>query len=537
MKQRFIWMSSVLLVGGWLISSCQENGIDNPVYPEPVKSKSIVVLYENDVHGAIEGYAKFAGYRDAILQGDTAWVATVSCGDYLQGGVSAAISHGRYVVDVMRKVGYSAVTLGNHEFDYGGPHMVELLPNIKAPLVCANFFEYGAEQPVYAPYVIKEYGQRKVAFVGVVTPQTMSSESYAFYDKDGRQLYDLKPKQVNTFVQQAVDQARGEGADYVVLLSHLGEQDKGDGITSHSVMAATRGIDVVLDGHSHSVIEMQTVANVDGKPVPISQTGTNFNYIGKLLISSDGHITTSLVATDGMNFSNADVAFSIDSVKKEMEPLVQRKVAVSNYALTILGEDGKRLVRSGETNIGDLIADAFRSKLNADIGLMNGGGIRNGIPAGTITYGTVFDALPNDNKLIKQEASGAMIIAMLQKCTSLLPKESGSFPQVSGLRFTAHTSSHTVSDVQVLDAATGQYQPIDESRNYTISVTEYSISGGFFDTLKDAKVVENSPILLRDAVSDYLEKALNGNPGTTYEKPQGRITIAPWPLTERGFNY
>jgi len=512
-------------MGGWLISSCQEYGIDNPVYPEPVKSKSIVVLYENDVHGAIEGYAKFAGLRDAISLGDTAWVATVSCGDYLQGGVSAAISHGRYVVDVMRKVGYHAVTLGNHEFDYGGPHMVELMPKLNAPVVCANFFEYGAAQPVYAPYVIKEYGKRKVAFVGVITPETMSAESYAFFDKDGNQLYDLKRQEVNTLVQQAVDQARGEGADYVVLLSHLGEQDKGDGVTSHSVMAATRGIDVVLDGHSHSVIEMQTVANADGKLVPISQTGTNFNYIGKLLIGNDGKITTTLVPTADMSYSNADVAFSIDSVKKEMEPIVQRKVAVSNYALTLLGEDGKRLVRSGETNIGDLVADAFRSNLSADIGLMNGGGIRNSIPAGTITYGNVFDVLPNDDNLLKLEASGAMIITMLQKSTSLLPKESGSFPQVSGLRFTAHSVSHTVSDVQVLDAATGEYQAIDEARNYTISVTQYCMSGGFYDTLKGAKIVENSPVLLRDAVSDYLEKTLNGDPGTTYEKPQGRITI------------
>ncbi len=523
MKKSFVGMWAVLAMGAWLVSSCTKN--DNQVSPTPENEKSIVILYENDVHGTIEGYEKFAGLRDAIVQGDSAWVGTVSCGDYLQGGVVAAISHGRYVVDVMRKVGYHAITLGNHEFDYGGDHMIEALKYVNAPVVCANFFEYGADEPIYAPYVIRHYGDKKVAFVGVCTPSTMQSESYAFYDEKGNQLYDLRMEEVYTIVQEAVDKARGEGADYVVLLAHLGEVDKGDGVTSQSMTAATRGIDVVLDGHSHAVIEMQKLPNADGEMIPLSQTGTNFAYVGKLLIGKDGSISTTLMPTADMTYSNADVAFSIDSVKKEMEPIVQRKLAECSYDLTIMGEDGKRRVRTGETNIGDMIADAIRSNMGSDIGFTNGGGVRNSIPAGAITYGNVFNVLPNDNALVEIEVTGDMIVDMLAGATKMLPKESGNFPQVSGLRFTVHSVSHTVSDVQVLDKATGEYKAIDESASYTIATIDYCTTADYFAKQENVKVVRSTSLMVRDAVADYLENTLGGKVGSIYEKLQGRIIV------------
>ncbi len=203
--------------------------------------KSIVILYENDVHCGIDGYTKMAGLRDAITSADTAYVGAVCVGDFLQGNTTGAISKGQYIADIMRYMDYHALTLGNHEFDYGVPRLKQLLEQVGTPVVCANFFEAGEPQPVYAPYVIHQYGDKKVAFVGACTPETMILEGYSFYDTNGILLYDLKPKTFYELIQQAVDAARGEGADYVVLLSHVGETPQSMGFSSHRLVNNTRG--------------------------------------------------------------------------------------------------------------------------------------------------------------------------------------------------------------------------------------------------------------------------------------------------------
>lgn len=518
MKKFFLTLMAIALLCGCYSSR-------NTQTASNLKQKSIVILYENDVHCGIEGYAKIAGLRDAILQSDTAYAAIVSCGDYLQGGSSGAISQGQYIVDIMRNVGYTAVTLGNHEFDYSTPHMKELMPQINAPVVCANFFDAGSTTPVYAPYIIRQYGPKRVAFIGVCTPETMRAESYSFYDEKGNQLYDLRPNTIYRVIQQAVINARGEGADYVILLSHVGEQTSEMNIDSHQLVAATRGIDFVLDGHSHSTIPFNEVKNLDGKMVKITQTGTQFANIGKLLITKDGEISNTLLPTADIPYQNATVIQTTDSVKALLEQVTMRQLATSDYALTILDAAGVRQVRRAETNMADLISDAFRQALNADIALYNGGGIRNNIAAGAITYGDVTNVLPFDNRLCMLEVPGSLLITMLQKCTAAVPEEDGNFPQVSGMRYTIHSVSHTVSDIEVLDAATGQYVPIDPTKNYSVSTTDYYSSGGFDGILKDCTLLKNTTILSRDVLADYLEHALGGKLGGTYAKSQGRITI------------
>lgn len=512
----------MILVVGLVMSFAGCSTEDSPV-ENPMGSKSIVILYENDVHCGIDGYTKMAGLRDAIHRSDTAYAAIVSSGDYLQGGVSGALSHGQYIIDIMRKMNYDAITIGNHEFDYGGPHMMALLQQVDAPVVCANFFEYGATQSYYAPYVVRSYGNKKIAYVGVCTPEAMSAESYSFYDKDGRQLYDLCNDQVPALVQQAVDDARDEGADYVVLLSHLGEEEGEDAISSWALVEKTKGIDVVLDGHSHAVIARHEVSNLEGKTVNVTQTGTQFANVGKLLITADGYISTTLIPTAEIPYENGTITTTVDSIRAEMSALVGRQMATSDYELTINGSNG-RLVRSGETNLGDLITDAFRTAMSADIGLMNGGGIRNSIPAGIITYGNVVDVLPNDDRICKTEATGAQLMEMLRQCTAKCPMEDGNFPQVSGMRFTIHTASHTVSDVEVVDAD-GAWQPIDEARTYTVGLSSYFNNGGFYDTLKRCPLLIYGNTVMRDVLADYLQVNLHGTTGTVYAQPQQRIRI------------
>lgn len=487
--------------------------------------KSIVILYENDVHCAIEGYAQLAGLRDAIMQSDTAWTAVVSSGDYLQGEMYGALSEGQYIIDVMRQVGYDAVTLGNHEFDYGVKRMQELLPQLKAPIVCANFFKTGASTPCYAPYAICRYGDKRIAFVGVVTPETMESERFSFYDTNDSLLYDLRPKDVSLLVQAAVDKARGEGADYVVVLSHLGEQQPKIGITSHQLVAATRGIDAVLDGHTHSVISCDKVTNLDGKAVPITQTGTQFANVGKLVITADGNITTTLIPTQDITYSSPTVKAAIDSIYAEQKDIISRKLCHSDYLLNINDANGDNLVRRAETNLGDLVTDAYRHVMQAEIGCYNAGGIRKGINAGTITYGDAVNALPFDNHMAKIEATGADILAMLKRCTANLPETDGQFPQVSGLRYTIHQKSHTISDVSFFDSATSAWQPLDLQRRYTVAFSDYYLGGGFYGTLKGCRQITLTTMFTRDALADYLANALGGSIPARYAHPQGRITI------------
>ena len=510
----------LLAVLSMLLMSCERENI-----PDPDANKSIVILSDNDVHCSIDGYARLAGLYDAIAASDTAWVATVSCGDYLQGGNAGALSRGQYIVDVMQAVGYDAVTLGNHEFDYGMDRMQELMRQINAPVLSANLYKYGSSEPCFPSYTIRNYGTRSVAFVGVTTPESMVGERYSFYDNDGNQTYDLRTDDVCNLVQAAVDEARGKGADYVVILAHLGEEQPALGITSHQLIAATRGIDAVLDGHSHSIIPNDLVENLDGKLVPVSQTGTQFANVGKLVISADGRITTSLVPIEEIPYERASVSAAIDKVHQELDEVTARQVAYSDFDLVMRDADGNRLIRRAETNLGDILTDAVRYVMQAQIGLFNGGGFRSGISAGTITYGDITNAQPFDDHLSKFEVTGAQILSMLERCTSNLPAEEGQFPQVSGLRYTIHQQSDTVSDVAVFEEASGNWIPLDPASYYTIASSDYYARGGFYETLKDGKQLIYSTGLVRDALSDYMEKNLGGVIPAIYAQPQGRITV------------
>ena len=508
---------------GISLASCSTADNDDNATTPLTPQKTIVILYDNDVHCAIDGYTKLAGLRDAIAASDTAYVGITSSGDFLNGSVSGSISRGQYIVDIMRNVGYDAVTLGNHEFDFSTPRMMELMPQIKAPVICANFFKQGATHPFYPTYTIKTYGQKRVGYVGVCTPASMSDEAYAFFDKDGNQLYDLRPDDVATLVQQSVDSVRRAGADYVVLLSHLGEIVSNEGIDSHTLVSQVRGIDVVLDGHTHSVIPQDMTEDLDQKEIPVSQTGTGFANIGKLVITTDGKISTSLISLNDIPYTSNAVTTTTDSIKHLMEAETNKVLGTSDFDLTINDSEGNRLVRKGETNLADLCADAFRERCNADIGLINGGGIRNNIPAGKITLGNAISTMPFYNLTCKIEVTGEMILEVLKKCTEKYPQEDGFFPQVSGMKFTLHASDHTITDVQVINRETSEYEPLLPNRQYTIGISDYYTSG-FYGILRNAKLIEQTTEQTYITLANYIKDTLGGDV-SGYKHVKGRITI------------
>ena len=224
---------------------------------------------------------------------------------------------------------------------------------------------------MYQPYFIKQYGDKRIAFVGATTPGSMTDEAYAFYDTDGTQLYDLRTNDVYSLVQQAADKARQEGADYVVVLSHLGETEPHTGVNSHKLVESTRGINVVLDGHTHSVIPCDLVANLDNVLVPTTQTGTKFNNVGKLWISPEGKFVTTLVAKEDIPYTNDAITATTDSIKKLMKNVTIEKMATTDFDPPAM-EGSTWLVRHQETTIGNLISDAFRTIFDCQIGLING---------------------------------------------------------------------------------------------------------------------------------------------------------------------
>ena len=336
-------LSLLLAIAGLLFASCTSTEDGEPSSAKA--EKSIVILFEGDTHNEVDGYSRFAGLRDAMQKADTAHVVTVSLGDFMVGGALGAISKGSYITDIMQSVGYDVLTIGNHEFDYGGDNMKTLLANLGVPVTCVNFFDYGASEPVYAPYVIKQYGNKRVAFVGALAPETIQLQQYAFFDENGRQLYDLHTNELYPLVQQAVDNARNKGnADYVVLLSHIGEREA-MGFSSHKLIAATRGIDAVIDSHSHTSIEDEWVRNADGKAILITQAGDHMKNVGKMIIGKDGTFSSSLVAIGDITYHNEHVAEVVENVKRAAQTVAESVICTSDYDLIVTDANGVSLVQ------------------------------------------------------------------------------------------------------------------------------------------------------------------------------------------------
>lgn len=511
--KRILWISA--LVYAML-------GYASPAYSQCQKQRNIVILYENDVHCAMDGYAKLAGLRDAIA--DTADVCLVSNGDYVQGQTVGAISKGQYVVDVMQALSYDAITLGNHEFDYGMERMYELLRQVPAPIVCCNLYDKRSGRMVFAPFVTKRVGNKKIAFVGVVTPTSMEDEAYAFRDEKDSLIYDLQIKDIPTLVQRAVDEARKAGADYVILNSHLGEEPTARHSDSHTVVANTTGIDIVLDGHSHAKIVADTVLNKAGKPIIVTQTGTKFAAIGKLIITPDGQFSTSLIPVESVKEKNAYVAQLVDSIQTMLNAQTSRLMCHSEVPLRINDDQGNEVARMSETNAGDIVTDAFRLVTGSDISVLNSGAIRNEVKAGDLTYGDLLSMLPYDNYIVVAEAKGSTIVAMLNKLMAFLPKPDGQFPQVSGIKFIIHEKEHRVSDVQVLNSFTQHYEPINPDRVYTVATTKYCVTdGGLYNGLKGCNIKWETKRTYNDIFIEYVTKNLRGHVGQEYAHPQGRM--------------
>ena len=517
----------------------------SPVSSGTKAAYPIVILYDNDVHCSVDGYAKMAALK-AEKQAETPYVTLVSAGDYVQGGSMGAASKGGYIITIMNAVGYDYVTLGNHEFDYAIPRLKELTSELTATVLCCNLIDLEAGKRMFKPYEIVDYGGTKVAFIGAATPYSFSSSTPAYFQDDkGEYIYSLCIDTYYDMFQNYVNDARYQGADYVVAITHLGDDVEVDPINSQELARHTEGIDVILDGHSHSLVPERILTNKAGKKVLYSQTAAHFENLGVMTIRPNGKITLELVPTESYTKEDPRVKAVTDSLKEVYEKMGARRIGYSEVKLPAKDTDGDWLVRNQETALGDFCADAFRHILSTDIAFAGGGSLRDDLDAGEIQYDDIFNVFPFNNTTSIAELTGQEILDVLEFSVYSYPVDFGGFLHVSGLTFTFDPSIESpvivdenkafvkldggprrVSDVKVLNGSTGVYEPIDLTRKYLVGSTNYLLNdaGDGYEMLEDrGKSTGKADI---EALEVYISRDLHGViPASLYGQSAGRITV------------
>lgn len=504
-------------------------------------AKDIVILYTNDAHCGIEdgmGYQGLSAAKRALLAAGNK-VLLVDNGDAVQGDTIGTLSKGEYIIDIMNKLGYDVATPGNHEFDYGMDQFNKLVEKADFDYISCNFVDKDGN-PVLKPYVIKEADGVKIAFVGISTPKTITTSTPTYFqDGNGNYIYgfmqDDTGEKLYTAVQSAVDAARKEGAKYVIAMAHLGIEADCQPWTSSDVIVNTSGIDVVLDGHSHSTIAGDIVKNKEGKDVILTSTGTKLANIGCLTITADGKLSTALINDDGMGDTIAEI-------KSGYEEIVNTVVASTKVELTVNDPvSGERMVRRQETNLGDLCADAYRAMSGADIAVVNGGGIRVSIPAGDITYGQIIAVHPFGNEMCVVEATGQQILDALEMGARNAPGECGGFLQVSGMSYEIDLNVEPTVEVNadgMFTGVSGEYrvknvkvgdEPLDLAKTYTLASHNYMLksAGDGMAMFQGCTLLQDSVMIDNQVLINYIVDVLGGVVGEDYADPygQGRITV------------
>ncbi len=524
---------------------------------QPQLEQDVLVLFTSDVHCGVEqgfGYVGLKAVKDAAEAAGN-HVLLVDDGDSIQGEPIGTMTKGEANINLMNAVGYDIAIPGNHEFDYGMDRFLELTGMASFPYISCNFNKEG--EPVFDPYVIKEFDGVKIAFVGVTTPKTLTSSTPRYFqNEEGEYIYgflqDENGEAVYNAVQKAVDDARAEGAQYVIVMAHLGNEAEVEPWTYADVIANTTGIDALLDGHSHD-LDKVVMKNKDGEDVIRQACGTKLEAIGWLKISAkDGTLDSGLylwnnktAAPELLGIEN-DVSAEVEKATGALNEKLATVVAHTAVDLVIndpeaKDENGKpiRIVRRAETNLGDLCADAYIDQSGADIAFVNGGGIRVSIGQGDITMNDILKVHPFGNMLTVIEVTGQQILDALEWGTRAVPGESGGFPQVSGLTYEIHTyleSSCTQDGDGMFTGVEGEYrvknvmvggEPLDLEKTYTLASHDYMLlnHGDGYTMFDGCTVLQESVKLDNQVLMDYIMGTLGGVIGSDYEDPygQGRI--------------
>ena len=497
----------------------------------------VTILYTNDVHTYIDKqspkltYAAIADLKQSY-QNAGKEVLLVDAGDHVQGTAYGSMDEGASIIKLMNAAGYDVATPGNHEFDYGMDRAKAIMKEADFPYLSCNWVDLRTTLRVLPSVKVFVRGGRRIAFVGVTTPETFTKSTPAYFmDKAQRKyIYDIQGgedgKKLYDAVQKAIDKAKLL-ADVVIGLGHLGVDPSSSPWTSEEVIAHTSGFDAFIDGHSHTVMENKQVQDASGKAVTLTQTGSYFANVGEMTIAADGTITTKLIPThEGMD---AGIAAMQTGWVNTVDDMLGEKIAVGDSDFYVSDPaTGKRRIRSAETNLGDFVADGIYTyfneveKLHCDVAIMNGGGIRADVPAGDWTFKTCKQVSPFGNVACLMSVTGKQIQDALEFAARFAGedgKENGGFLQVAGATYEIHTDipntvqtdeknvwigsatgTPRVQNVKIYDKASGSYLPLDPGATYALAGMNYTLRN-----LGDGFAMFDGATLIKDYVSeDYL---------------------------------
>ena len=501
------------------------------------EKSEVTILYTNDVHTYIDKqapeltYAAIAALKQSY-QNAGKKVLLVDAGDHVQGTAYGSMDQGASIIELMNAAGYDAATPGNHEFDYGMDRAKELMRDADFPYLSCNWVDLRTNLRVLPEIKVFVRGGVRIAFVGITTPETFTKSTPAYFMNKAqtKYIYDIlggeDGQKLYSAVQKAVDKAKCL-ADVVIGLGHLGVDPSSSPWTSEEVIAHTTGFDAFIDGHSHTVMENKQVADASGRLVTLTQTGSYFANVGEMTIAPDGTISTRLVSS----YDQEDVAVAAEQAAwvNTVDDMLGEKIAVADTKFYITDPaTGKRRIRSGETNLGDFVADGIYTyfneveQLHCDIAIMNGGGIRSDEDAGYWTFKTCKQVSPFGNVACLMSVTGKQIQDALEfaaRFAGAEGKENGGFLQVAGATYEIRTDipntvqtddknvwigsatgTPRVQNVKIYDRHTGTYEPLDPAKTYALAGMNYTLRN-----LGDGFAMFDGAELIKDYVSeDYL---------------------------------
>jgi len=535
------------------------------------QTEDIVIYYTNDIHSYIDNHLEeepgLSYSKVAALKKSTENAILVDAGDHLQGTAYGGMDSGATIIRLMNTAGYDVATLGNHEFDYGMAGCLSAIDAAEYPYVSCNFRHEKdgiLGETVLDSFVMLESGGKKIAFVGITTPETISSSSPGYYqDENGNYIYGIDGgadgSALYEAAQTAIDEASAAGADYVIALGHLGVDTSAGPWTSRALIANTTGLDAFIDGHSHTTIEMETVADQEGNTVVLTQTGSYLDAVGKMSIGTDGTITTELLSAEELSDLTPDpqVAELEDSWITEVDLLLGEVIGYAEITFDNYDADGNRLVRRQGTNSGDFSADALyylfdEMGMQVDVAVMNGGGIRNEAITGELTYLSCKEIHTFGNVACLLRVTGQQLLDALEWGSKGINAdgsgENGSLLHVSGLKYTLDltrdstvqadekdvwigppTDGYRIRDVLVLNRDTGEYEPLDLNAEYHLAGYNYTLRdlGGGFAMLNGAvnvlDYVAEDYMVLANYIQSFPVEETTGLPTITAESGYGDV--------------
>lgn len=526
---------------------------------ETASNDEIIILFTSDIHCGVKsgfGMVGLAQIKEMFKQNGYN-VLLVDDGDAIQGDALGTLTKGQAIIDLMNAVHYDVAIPGNHEFDYGMDEFFALTKKAEFPYISCNFNKQG--ELLLEPYVIKEAAGKKIGFIGVTTPNTLTSSTpKSFMDEKGNYIYGFMQDKngdllINT-IQENVDKVRAEGADYVILMGHMGNRETDEPYNFQTIIERTTGVDAFLDGHSHDTDQV-TMNNKDGEPVVRSGCGTKMEGIGYL------HISPKQETINGglISWYNAESVPELFGLHNEMsepvkevydalEETLKVKVGETPYDLVIYDPEERtdkgdpvRIVRKRETNLSDLVSDSIRGETGAEIALINGGGIRDNIEAGDITYGDIMRIQPYSNQICISEITGQQILDCLEWGARNYPEECPGLMHPSGLTYEIDASVEpniSVDTEGLFVSVDGEYRvknvkvdgkPLDLKQKYRVAGADFILKykGDGFAMFSEEDVVLDQIKLDNQTTIDYLKNTLNGVVPEEYDDPygQGRIII------------